>query len=161
MILSRKFSSAFGLRAWKLWSNFSLTFFFYVIHHLFLCRRKFMQTNTNEFFLYILICMEIDTQHKLCVRFGDKLLNLINPIPFQFDKREMHFADPKASTMKIYLDTDNLKLMHYSVTYSKITYCISVCEAGSISVINLWLISQKAVVRAVLGRHRFTHIEES
>ena len=62
--------------------------------------------------------------------------------------------------LRRYLDTDSLKLMYHSMIYSNITYCISAWGAGSASVIGPLLVSQKAVIRAVLGRPRFAHTRE-
>ena len=59
--------------------------------------------------------------------------------------------------LRRYLDTDSLKLIYDSMIYNNITYYISAWGAGSASVIGSLLVSQKTVIRAVLGRPRFAH----
>ena len=62
--------------------------------------------------------------------------------------------------LRRYLDLDSLKLVYHTMIYSNITYCISAWGASSASVLNPLLLAQKAVIRAVMGRPRFSHTRE-
>ena len=86
-----------------------------------------------------------------CLKFG----NHVNGVACKVSR-----YTPILYKLRRYLDTDSLKLMYHSMIYSNITYCISAWGAGSASVIGPLLVSQKAVIRAILGRPRFAHTGE-
>ena len=83
-----------------------------------------------------------------CLMFG----NHVNSVAFKVSRYTLILYK-----LRRYLGTDSLKLMHHSLIYSNMIYCICEWGATSASVISPLLVSQKAVIEALFVRPCFAH----